>query len=567
MAGYASDQFYNFNSYEPGKSIGRTSDDNPNFNYPSNRTNPLFTDTKTGKYASQGIQRGFIKGIYPSALGKASTETVKQRRLFFQFNPTTLDRTVSMATSVLNPLLQDPSNLLQPVPGSSDFSFDILFNRESEVATGRYSDINFNTKKAGSLTGSLEEYGTNTKHSDVSNLGVLADLYVLDSIIGQSITPDMVDFLKDYWNNASTISQTSYESGDGSASFSFNADSFTKTVKKNYGNAAFLSPLPIRIVFSSLFMVEGFVTTSSVQFIKFTSNYVPTICKVTLSIRALYIGFAKEKAYLTDALDTAVKDAQEQKKKDAAAQIAAKTALQKGTSLKFITGPVESKIIGSNKDNLGYELEVESSLILKDGSVYDWYNDYGTDLGFVKSNEVFLQGILKSRTLSPIKTQIKKNAAKWDFSATLSITEILKEEQIILGEKVKERLLFEAPLTYKTEGGDDITSTKIAENANKTTDEPNAPGPPGTQQNVYETTDKWYCSGKRTLPRILEKTSRIEFTIKLIETIEFTLPSGTTSTESYERTSIISMNANNAEGKAFGIKVHEGKSGYYFTEL
>jgi hypothetical protein len=558
MAGYASDQFFNFNNYEVGKSIGRTSDDNPNFNYPSNRTSPVFTDDK-GKYTSVPIQRGFIKGIYPSALGKVSTDKVKQRRLFFQFNPTTLDRTVSMATSVLNPLLQDPSNLLQPVPGSSDFSFDILFNRESEVASGRYSDINSVKRKAGSLTGSLEEYGTNTKQSDVSNLGVLADLYVLDSIIGQSITPDMIDFLKDYWNNASTISQASYEAGDGSASFSFNSDEFTKTVKKNYGNAAFLSPLPIRIVFSSLFMVEGFVTTSSVQFIKFTSNYVPTICKVTLNIRALYIGFAKEKAYLTDALDTAVKDAQEQKKKDAAAQLAAKGALQKGTSLVFGTGPVELKT--KFVDNLGNENEATTTLAQSAGSIYEWYNTSGT-------GTVAIQGTLKSRTLFPMQNLVKKDGAKWDFSAALAITEVLKEERTdIDGNKYLTRILFQAPLTYKTYSqNNDITSTKIAENANKTTDTPTGPGDPNNQT-ARENNDRWYCSGKKSLASVLEKDSTIEFTMTVIGTISFTLPSGTESTETYTRMFTYALNADNAEGKARGLKMHAGTTGYIFDEL
>lgn len=549
MAGYASDQFFNFNNYEIGKSIGRTSDDNPNFNYPSNRSTPLFTDTTTGKYTSQPIQRGFIKGIYPSALGKASTEKVKQRRLFFQFNPTTLDRTVSMSTSVLNPLLQDPSNLLQPVPGSSDFSFDILFNRESEVVSGRYSDSDFNKKKAGSLTGSLEEYGTNTKQSDVSNLGVLADLYVLDSIIGQSITPDMIDFLKDYWNNASTISQTSYEAGDGSASFSFDSDAFTKTVKKNFGNAAFLSPLPIRIVFSSLFMVEGFVTTSSVQFIKFTSNYVPIICKVTLNIRALYIGFAKEKAYLTDALDTAVKDAQEKKKADTAASLAAIEGLRKGSALKFQSGPVNS--IQRTKD----EVDFTAPLVFNSGSIYEWFNNQGPYVGPRVTDDISVEGVLESYTLFPLQYLIKKQAAKWDFTATLTITEILKEEQTILGEKVKERVLFTAPITYKTNSkNDDLTSTKIAENANKKT---------GPQFN----TDRWYARGKRSVNSVLEKDSTIEFTIEVVRTMTYTLPSGTEDTITFKKEYTNSMNADNAEGRALGLKMHDGRSGYYFDEL
>ena len=542
MAGYASDQFYNFNNYEgSGRSINRTSDDNPNFNYPSNRSTPLFNDFNNGSYTSVPIQRGFIKGIYPSALSRVSTEGVKQRRLFFQFNPTTLDRTVSMATSVLNPLLQDPSNLLQPVPGSSDFSFDILFNRESEVASKKYTDNNFNRKWSGSLTGSLDEYGTNTKQSDVSNIGVLADLYVLDSIIGQSITPDMLDFLKDYWNNASTISQTSYDGSDGSASFSFSAESFTKTVKKNYGNAAFLSPLPIRIVFSSLFMVEGFVTTSSVQFIKFTSNYVPTICKVTLNIRALYIGFAKEKAYLTDALDTAVADAQAARQEDTAAIVATKQILQAPT-FNFRTGPVESKTG-----------DFVSSLVFNSGSIFEWFNNKGP--GNSGISEIKLQGTVDYYGKQSLKQAMRDEDFEWDFSATITITEIFKEVQIdvLNGNKpIKSQVLFEAPLTFKTgQQNKDLTTKKMVENVGKSINY------------IERNTDKWFCSGKASRTVVSFADSKIAFTFKFTRTLKLTLPSGTEFTESYQNTSTISMNADNAEGRALGLKMHAGEQAYY----
>jgi hypothetical protein len=358
----------------------------------------------------------------------------------------------------------------------------------------------------------------------------------------------MIDFLKDYWNNASTISQTSYEAGDGSASFSFNADEFTKTVKKNYGNAAFLSPLPIRIVFSSLFMVEGFVTTSSVQFIKFTSNYVPTICKVTLNIRALYIGFAKEKAYLTDALDTAVEDAQEKRKADIAASLAAMEALKKGNALNFKTGPVET--IQKIKD----KSEFIAPLVFNSGSVYEWFNNAGQDAGPREIDDVSIEGSLESYTLFSLQNLIKKEGATWDFKATLTITEILEEEQTILGEKVKERVLFTAPLTYKTNSkNNDLTSTQIVENANKKT---------GPQFN----TDRWYARGKRSVNSVLERNSTIEFTIELVRTLKYTLPSGTEDTITFTRNYTNSMNADNPEGRALGLKMHAGNLAYYFNE-
>jgi hypothetical protein len=55
-------------------------------------------------------------------------------------------------------------------------------------------------------------------------------------------------------------------------------------------------------------MVEGFVTASNVAFHKFSRNMVPTVCQVTLSVQAMYIGFAKKDSYvstqLTEALQT-----------------------------------------------------------------------------------------------------------------------------------------------------------------------------------------------------------------------------------------------------------------------
>jgi hypothetical protein len=49
-------------------------------------------------------------------------------------------------------------------------------------------------------------------------------------------------------------------------------------------------------------MVEGFVTGSAVAFQKFSQQMIPTICQVNCTVQALYFGFAKRKAFLTDSL-------------------------------------------------------------------------------------------------------------------------------------------------------------------------------------------------------------------------------------------------------------------------
>lgn len=79
-----------------------------------------------------------------------------------------------------------------------------------------------------------------------------------------------------------------------------------EALKSNFGNSAFLVSLPVRIVFSSLFMVEGFITATDVTFNKFNPNMVPTQCTVSVMMQALYIGFAKEKTFLTESLKKAL---------------------------------------------------------------------------------------------------------------------------------------------------------------------------------------------------------------------------------------------------------------------
>lgn len=89
----------------------------------------------------------------------------------------------------------------------------------------------------------------------------------------------------------------------------FDEKSAAAAMYANYGNSAFLVSLPVRIVFSSLFMVEGFITSTQVTFNKFNANMVPTQCMVGVTMQAMYIGFAREKTYLTTQLETALNTA------------------------------------------------------------------------------------------------------------------------------------------------------------------------------------------------------------------------------------------------------------------
>lgn len=89
----------------------------------------------------------------------------------------------------------------------------------------------------------------------------------------------------------------------------FNVDDAYKSVYNNFGNSAFLVSMPIRIVFSSLFMVEGYITSTIVNFNKFNANMVPTQCSVGIQMQALYIGFARKDTFLTLTLTEGLKAA------------------------------------------------------------------------------------------------------------------------------------------------------------------------------------------------------------------------------------------------------------------
>lgn len=509
MANYSTDQFYRFGDYEgTGKSLRRTSLDNPNFIWPGYGTPDVYNPIVGRQRVDTRMQRGFIRGIYPAELAKQSASTVPQRRLFFQFNPATIDRTVYMNQMVANPLLQDPAQLFQPVPGTAGFSFELLFNREAEVVSSQIateqqgrngrSFVTSTATPLGNRLSNLDSYGSSTRWDDVASLGVLADMYVLDSIIGQSITPDMVAFLKQYWQTASDVSKTYQTTGTG-ASFGFDSSGFETNIQKNFGNSAFLSPLPIRIVFSSLFMVEGFVESSSVQFVKFTHNYVPTICRVTLGVRALYIGFAKQEAYLTSSLKTAIADAlEEQKAREATVALAHKIATTK-INLRFNSPKLKKQNYNNNSDDYR-SLEYGITSI----NFNNWWNSEEQP-NPEKPDKLDLKGDIESWVSPDLPRILKENGMSWKFEATL---EVVQKTGII------SNVLASVPITYKTSSeSEEITSETIATNANSDTTKVDNLGR-RVSAGVKKQKDKWFASGETLVPKITALEASIEFTIK-----------------------------------------------------
>lgn len=511
MPDYSTDQFYRFGDYEgKGKSIRRTRQDNPNFIWPGYGTPDVYNPIIGPQKVDTRMQRGFIRGIYPSELAKQSVSAVPQRRLFFQFNPATIDRSVQMNQMVANPLLQDPSQLFQPVPGTAGFSFELLFNREAEVVSSKYANegerrngrsyqISTATPISQSANSSLDSYGQSTRWDDVASLGVLADMYVLDSIIGQSITPDMVAFLKQYWQTASNVSQ-SYQTKGVGASVGFDATGFETNIQKNFGNSAFLSPLPIRIVFSSLFMVEGFVESSSVQFVKFTHNYVPTICRVTLGVRALYIGFAKQEAYLTTSLKTSIADSLSVQKENDAAISKAKQMVNTTTEFHFVPDGFAKRIYNNNEGKYNKDLikwyDDDPSY-----TVVDWWNANVNNNNLSNEpDELLFSGKIDVFPKNGLQKRIKESGMSWTFTASLEILQKTDNEETSLAI---------IPLTFCKKGGniiqtkyEDITATDVVNKVNALAD---------AQGKEEKYSFYWKAYGKKTKEKIVNVNSTIEF--------------------------------------------------------
>jgi len=370
--GYASNQFLNISAVE-SQTLSRTENDNPEFMYPGKYIPNVYDDLSKGPLRKTVVQRGFIRGIFPDIINKFSnSDAVKKkssgrytgidtpvRRCFFQFNPSMILRTVQASSTTLNPLLQNPTQLLQAIPGQASFEFQLLFNREYEVAGQKYRNANGQFVDIPPFKQLLDNYGspdaftdtkdpTNSRASNVykqehvGDLGVLVDLYVLDSIIGQSITSDTVQSILAYWEATKQLRGTGEKDADGKeinpyAGADFEKDGkFSKGLNNVLGNSAFLNPMPVRIVFSSLFMVEGFVTASNVAFHKFSENMVPTVCQVTLSVQALYIGFARKNSYITQQLEEQITTQNENNEADSAASKTARNALQKQTQAQLV---------------------------------------------------------------------------------------------------------------------------------------------------------------------------------------------------------------------------------------
>lgn len=347
--------------------------DNPNFIFPG-------PTTRTMGGAPYKPVRGYIRRLneFYSRMGEGASD-IQGRRCNFQFQPETIVRSVSANSYDTQYFFnQRPEQLTVPIPGQSTYGIKLLFNREAEVTSGYYMSKGKQVKGKGfsalydPLLETSEEISDllegNFDQSWVTKIGVLADIMVLDGVIGQGISKETLSTInkiaaaqKTNTTDSTVEGQTddsTKDDQDKSQALADEGASYWLDETKsnvNLGNQAFLVPTPVRIMLSNLMVIEGFVLSSTVNFHKFSKKFVPTQATVELSVQALYIGFAKKTTMLTqDQTLTESGPSPDEKTKTESEKDAEKATLD-GIS-NFYKSAAH---VGSGKDLLNYILKVD----------------------------------------------------------------------------------------------------------------------------------------------------------------------------------------------------------------
>lgn len=303
VSGYRTDQFFGIQGAE-GIGTGdhvNVNNANPPFSYPARE---IITQDGTGKVTREKMQRGYIRTLINSVSGTK----VAIRKCGFQFNPAVLSTSVQMTQDVRNAYQLDVGQFAVPTAGNSNFLFQLFFDRSAEL----------NNKPLNSDILSGDTDTTNIFSGDgalsPNAIGVFRDVGELNAIIGAGLSAEQLAFANQTATNqirAQAISE-GLATASTAGAFTTSDTSVTNALANvsnvvssvNFGNSAFLIPQPVRAVFSSLFMVEGFVTNVDINYTKFTTRMVPMQATVTLTMNAQYIGYAKKRTYVTDSLET-----------------------------------------------------------------------------------------------------------------------------------------------------------------------------------------------------------------------------------------------------------------------
>lgn len=239
-------------------------------------------------------------------------------KLNFQFNPDSLNRSVTARTDTQLWINQSPTQLMQPGIGDMNWGWTMLFNREAEV-TNNYLDRLKRTALdlEGRNISNLDVYsegGMSGTTAAAAQLGVLADIAILDRITGQSISKQQIEYATARQQRLIDLRVIDPPEGPGEGNTIaeiaeslglLDEDNPDNIMSANSQNAAFLVPNPIRAVFSQHFMVDGYVNTVTVSYQKFSPEMVPTVALVDISMHAIYQGFARRRTTFTTFLELA----------------------------------------------------------------------------------------------------------------------------------------------------------------------------------------------------------------------------------------------------------------------
>lgn len=280
---YQNDQF--FNNHNTGEGVVRRSGRlNDPFIYPDKTLRFMNAD---GTTTTRVLEKGYIRRL--NEFNDTAEDSIFCQ---FQFNPQLLNQEAQFQSGMVNPIYQPIEQLKQPITSMTQFRFRLLFDRSMELN----QEI---SRLPGATDNPWEKGGP-------SRVGVLHDINALFRVIGQGISAaDVEGAIERAVENIAAGDQglnerTTEENEAYSAAVSNSTGFFSNNV--NVGNTAFILPYPVRIVFSSLYIVEGFVTHTSFEILKFNSAYVPMQAQVSLAVNALYLGFAKKNTYFTHVL-------------------------------------------------------------------------------------------------------------------------------------------------------------------------------------------------------------------------------------------------------------------------
>lgn len=295
--GFRNDQFYNFGDSSTGEGsnamattntagVAVRGADNPPFVYPDRLVR---THDHNGMPIATPLKRGYIRSLLTWANG----QNVPLRKCQFQFNPTNITQSVDANTSMLNFLQQDPAQYAQPMPANVNLTFNLMFDRSMEL----------NNPKGGVNTtreGAADPWAMN----DPSQVGVLRDLADFYAVIGQGLSSAQMSYVTKVLNDQIVAeANAAQDQTQATADLAAAQSSIPDFLRMNLANSAFLLPMPVRVVFSSLYIVEGLVTNTTVTFTKFNTAMVPMQCALTVTMEAKYIGFAKKDTFFTYVLE------------------------------------------------------------------------------------------------------------------------------------------------------------------------------------------------------------------------------------------------------------------------